>query len=306
MRAKTLGQKLGAFTRFRPRLLKPRIALAEGLTDLTCGLNMGQTAEVLAASSASRASGRTSSRCSRTSAPSPRGGGSPRRSCRSSRRRTTRQSRGRRAARGPDARGAGQAQAVLRPQERHGHGRQLVPGNRRRRGAAGRRRRDRARKWQTPPLGRIRSFAFAGLSPRRMGLGPAYAMAAALDAARRASRTGAVRAQRGLRRAGHRCLEASPLARVRARRAGPRPCARRDPARSPERERRRDRARASGGRERRAAPADAAQGDAAPRASSAASPPCASAAARARRSSWSATDGACSGSSGRVAESRTS
>ena len=30
-----------------PRMLQPRIALVEGLTDLTCGLNMGQTAEVL-------------------------------------------------------------------------------------------------------------------------------------------------------------------------------------------------------------------------------------------------------------------
>ncbi len=48
-RAKTLGQRLalmagapwGAF-------LKPRISLMEGLTDPTCGLNMGQTAEILA------------------------------------------------------------------------------------------------------------------------------------------------------------------------------------------------------------------------------------------------------------------
>jgi acetyl-CoA acetyltransferase family protein len=36
------------------------------------------------------------------------------------------------------------------------------------------------RKWPTPPLGRIRSFAFAGLSPRRMGLGPVFAMSLAL------------------------------------------------------------------------------------------------------------------------------
>jgi acetyl-CoA acetyltransferase family protein len=48
-RAKTFGQRLslmlsapwGAF-------LKPRISLMEGLTDPTCGLNMGQTAEILA------------------------------------------------------------------------------------------------------------------------------------------------------------------------------------------------------------------------------------------------------------------
>ena len=47
-RAKTLPQKLGAATRFRFSMLTPRIAIAEGLTDYTCGLNMGQTAEVLA------------------------------------------------------------------------------------------------------------------------------------------------------------------------------------------------------------------------------------------------------------------
>jgi len=37
-----------------------------------------------------------------------------------------------------------------------------------------------ARQWPTPPLGRIRSFAFAGLSPSRMGLGPVFASARAL------------------------------------------------------------------------------------------------------------------------------
>src|SRR5262245_9072475 len=47
MRAKTPLQRLGALSRFRARMLRPRIALAEGLTDYVCGLNMGQTAEVL-------------------------------------------------------------------------------------------------------------------------------------------------------------------------------------------------------------------------------------------------------------------
>ncbi|MEO5618937.1 MAG: thiolase family protein [Candidatus Eisenbacteria bacterium] len=47
MRAKTPLARLGALAKFRPGLLAPRIALAEGLTDLVCGLNMGQTAEVL-------------------------------------------------------------------------------------------------------------------------------------------------------------------------------------------------------------------------------------------------------------------
>src|ERR1700733_12209387 len=35
----------------------------------------------------------------------------------------------------------------------------------------------------TKPLGKIRSFAFAGLEPERMGLGPAYSSPKALDAA---------------------------------------------------------------------------------------------------------------------------
>src|SRR5258707_14266345 len=38
-----------------------------------------------------------------------------------------------------------------------------------------------ARQWPSPPLGRIRAFAFAGLDPRRMGLGPVYAMSRVLE-----------------------------------------------------------------------------------------------------------------------------
>lgn len=48
-KAKTLGQKLGAFAAFRPAdLFTPKIALMLGLTDPVCGLGMGQTAELLA------------------------------------------------------------------------------------------------------------------------------------------------------------------------------------------------------------------------------------------------------------------
>ncbi len=46
--AKTGMQKLSVLSSFRPAMLNPRISLAEGLTDPTCGLNMGQTAEILA------------------------------------------------------------------------------------------------------------------------------------------------------------------------------------------------------------------------------------------------------------------
>jgi len=48
MRAKTLPQKLAILARFRPSFLKPVIGLKLGLTDPVCGLNMGETAEVLA------------------------------------------------------------------------------------------------------------------------------------------------------------------------------------------------------------------------------------------------------------------
>jgi acetyl-CoA C-acetyltransferase/acetyl-CoA acyltransferase len=48
-KARTLGQKLGAFAAFRPKdLFAPKIALMLGLTDPVCGLGMGQTAELLA------------------------------------------------------------------------------------------------------------------------------------------------------------------------------------------------------------------------------------------------------------------
>lgn len=48
-KAKTALQRLSLFLSFRPRhFLKPDIGLQFGLTDPVCGLNMGQTAEILA------------------------------------------------------------------------------------------------------------------------------------------------------------------------------------------------------------------------------------------------------------------
>ncbi len=47
-RAKTVGQKVAALTKVRVQHLKPIIGLQVGLTDPICDLNMGQTAEVLA------------------------------------------------------------------------------------------------------------------------------------------------------------------------------------------------------------------------------------------------------------------
>lgn len=47
-RARSIGQKLSALTSFRPSDFAPRIALQMGLSDPVCGMNMGQTAELLA------------------------------------------------------------------------------------------------------------------------------------------------------------------------------------------------------------------------------------------------------------------
>jgi acetyl-CoA C-acetyltransferase/acetyl-CoA acyltransferase len=45
---KTFWKRLKVLTKFRPKFLKPVPGLQLGLTDPTCGLNMGQTAELLA------------------------------------------------------------------------------------------------------------------------------------------------------------------------------------------------------------------------------------------------------------------
>ncbi len=47
-RAKTSVARIRELLKFRPRFLRPRIALLEGLTDPICGLSMGKTAENLA------------------------------------------------------------------------------------------------------------------------------------------------------------------------------------------------------------------------------------------------------------------
>ncbi len=48
MRSRSAGGKLSVLRRLRPGFLKPRIGLLLGLMDPTCSLNMGETAEVLA------------------------------------------------------------------------------------------------------------------------------------------------------------------------------------------------------------------------------------------------------------------
>ncbi len=48
MKAKSMGEKLSVMSSFRPGFLTPIVAIEQGLTDPFCGLNMGQTAELLA------------------------------------------------------------------------------------------------------------------------------------------------------------------------------------------------------------------------------------------------------------------
>jgi len=183
MRAKTPIQKLGVFTRFRPAFLAPRIALAEGLTDYVCGLNMGQTAEVLsrefritrlqqdefALMSHQRAvAGRERLREEIAPMFVPPGYEIVRDDV------------------GPRDTQTLEALGKLKPYFDRKNGTVTV-GNACQvtDGAVALLIADEktARRWPVPPLGRIRSFAFAGLSPRRMGLGPVFAADRALAAA---------------------------------------------------------------------------------------------------------------------------
>jgi acetyl-CoA C-acetyltransferase/acetyl-CoA acyltransferase len=184
MRAKTPFQRLRAFTRFRPRMLRPRIAIAEGLTDLVCGLNMGQTAEGLAQEFKI---GRDRQDAF---------------ALQSHHRAVAARERLREeivpvfAAPhsepviddiGPRENQTLEALAKLKPYFDRRNGTvtvgnacqvtdgavALLVGND-----------DVASRWPMPPLARIRSYAFAGLAPSRMGLGPVFAAAKALAKAR--------------------------------------------------------------------------------------------------------------------------
>ncbi|HEV2105483.1 MAG TPA: thiolase family protein [Candidatus Eisenbacteria bacterium] len=180
MRARSPLAKLGAFARFRPRLLAPRIALAEGLTDLVCGLNMGQTAEVLAREfriSRERQDAYALQSHQRAVAARERLREEivpvfPPPACE-----PLRDDVGPREGQTPEA------LAKLKPYFDRRNGTvtvgnscqvtdgavALLVGDD-----------DAAATWTSAPLGRLSAFAFAGLSPARMGLGPVFAIAKAL------------------------------------------------------------------------------------------------------------------------------
>lgn len=186
MTAKTAGQRLSALSKFRPSYLKPIIAIQEGLTDAVCGLNMGQTAELLA----------RESEISREE--------QDRFALRSHERAVAATERGRFKKEispipvapkydnflaedvGPRKGQTMEALGKLKPYFDRKNGTvtvgnacpitdgscMLVLMNA-----------EKAKALGYKPLGKIRSYAFAGLEPERMGLGPAYSSPKALDAA---------------------------------------------------------------------------------------------------------------------------
>lgn len=184
MRAKSIPDKLMLFTKFRPKFLTPRIGLQLGLTDPVCGLNMGQTAEVLAKEfgitrndqdkfaliSHQRAlQARSFLREEIVPvAPGPKF------------KETVQDDNG------PRENQTFEALAKLKPYFERGTG-TVTAGNSSQitDGAVALlvSSESRARELGKEPLGYVRSFAFAGVDPNRMGIGPAYAIPMALKKA---------------------------------------------------------------------------------------------------------------------------
>ncbi|MEZ5976549.1 MAG: thiolase family protein [Planctomycetota bacterium] len=185
MSAKTLGQRLGILASFRPSFLKPRVALMEGLTDPTCGLLMGQTAELIA-----RDFGVTREDADRYANESHRRARIARDSGRLAREILPLAPQGGKGMLEHDDsirdNQSVEALAKMRPYFEKPDGIVTVAN------ACGITdgaaalivtTLDRAKALGLKPLARVRSFAWAGLPPNRMGLGPVYASAKALRAA---------------------------------------------------------------------------------------------------------------------------
>jgi acetyl-CoA C-acetyltransferase/acetyl-CoA acyltransferase len=184
LRARTFAQRMRILGRFRLGLLKPRFALEIGLTDAYAGINMGKTAEVLAREFGIRREEQDAYACE-----------SHRRAV------AAREKLGEEIVpvptanlrqrieedNGPRADIALERLARMRPYfERRwgtvtiGNSCPITDGA----SAVLLMHRDRARELGYEALGYLRGWAYAGLEPQRMGLGPAYATPAALQHAK--------------------------------------------------------------------------------------------------------------------------
>jgi acetyl-CoA C-acetyltransferase/acetyl-CoA acyltransferase len=185
-KAKTIGAKISALGALRPKLLAPRSAIIEGLTDPVCGLNMGRTAERLA-----REFGVSREEQDAYALESHRRACAAREAGRFAEE-IVPVHVGPRYARvvehdvGPRENQSTEALAKLRPVfERRdgtvtaGNSCQITDGA----AAVLVASEETAAGWGRRPMARIRAFATRGLSPARMGLGPAYAIPEALDRA---------------------------------------------------------------------------------------------------------------------------
>ncbi|MCH2100417.1 MAG: thiolase family protein [Planctomycetes bacterium] len=188
IKARSLMQKIGAGLRFRPSMLKPRVALIEGLTDPVSGMIMGKTAERLA-----KDWGLTRDQCDGYAMRSHERALQAQRSGRFDREILPHLAQ--RAKPGSRAVDADDSVRIDQSMDRLG---KLPPyfekpdgivtvGNSCgiTDGAAALliTTEKRAKALGMTPLARIRSFAWSGCEPERMGLGPVYSSAIALDAA---------------------------------------------------------------------------------------------------------------------------
>jgi acetyl-CoA C-acetyltransferase/acetyl-CoA acyltransferase len=184
--ARSLGARLSALSSFRPRFLAPRVGLIEGLTDPVSGLIMGKTAEILAREwSITRQEADRFALASHLRAREAR-----------EERRFTREilphlplgaREGERALEADDSIRDSQTLeqlAKLKPYFEKPDGVVTVGNSCGITDAACALlvcSEERARAEGLAPLARLKSFAWAGLDPARMGLGPVFASAKALD-----------------------------------------------------------------------------------------------------------------------------
>ncbi|TFH00840.1 MAG: thiolase family protein [Calditrichales bacterium] len=185
-KARSLGQRLGVFMKFKFGFLNPIIGLQLGLTDGFCGLNMGETAEILAKEfNISREMQDTFAMESHLKAEKATKSGifreeivpvpvPPKFD------RMVEDDNGIRE--GQNMKDLAKLRTVFDRQNGSvtaGNASQLTDGA----AAVLVMSEEKAKSMGLEPLGRIRSFAFAGLDPSRMGLGPAFATPLALEKA---------------------------------------------------------------------------------------------------------------------------